>query len=95
MACAAYRARYNEWPAEARMGAIMLQDLAHLLDPDQFAALATHLRLSTKDRMALSVGRDGQVYEYGERELTEREQENIPLAERWLGIELRGRQLHD
>jgi uncharacterized protein (DUF58 family) len=94
MACAPYRSRYGDWPAEARMSAGMMQDLARLLDADQFETLAATLKLSTKDSGALSVGgaRGKVIYDGG---VSDSELESLPLTERWLGIELRGRQLEE
>lgn len=90
MACAAYRSRYGDWPAGARMSASMMQDLARLLEADQFETLAATLKLSTKDSGALSVGgaRGKVTYDEG---VSDSALESLPLTERWLGIELRGR----
>ena len=88
MACAAYRARFDEWPVEARMAPIMIQDLAHLLDEENFTLLATRIRLRTKDS-GLSVGGGRGVHVYGELELDQKANDLVPVAERWLGVTVR------
>ena len=87
-ACAAYRAKYEEWPAEAWMEAGYIFDLAQLLDHENFTLLATRIRLRTKDA-GISVGGAKGVYVYGDIELDDRAIALIETADRWLGVELR------
>ena len=49
MACALYRQRYDEWLAQARLHPLILHDLANVLDADQFAKLAAHVQIRTRD----------------------------------------------
>ena len=85
-ACAAYRARHDEWPAEARVDPIILRDLAHLLDDESFSALASRIRLRTKDTGGLSVGGARGVVQYGVEGFEEPSAELLTLSERWLGV---------
>jgi len=88
MACAVYRQKYDEWPSQARMNAGLLQNLAWLFDGDNFARLANHLQLRTRDKVGLSVGGRG-VVEYGDVDHARLDQEILELAERWLAVEVR------
>lgn len=88
MACAVYRKKFGKWPSQARMHPGFLQDLAHLFDAENFARLATHLQLRTRDQVGLSVGGDG-VVDYEDVDHERLDQEKLELAEKWLGVEIR------
>jgi hypothetical protein len=86
-ACAAYRKRFGEWPAEARMEPGLLWDLTRLFDHEAFQTLSSRLTLKTKDKNGLSVGgsRGVQVYDGSDWEFAG--EEIVALTERWLGVE--------
>jgi hypothetical protein len=84
VACAAYRQKFNEWPSQARLHPMILQDLAHLFDGEDFERLATHLHVRTRDTMGISVGGRG-VVDYADVELDSLDNETVELAEKWLG----------
>ncbi len=91
---AAYHARFKDRPAEVRMAPWALQEMAHLLDAENFALLASRLRLVTTLRTSFAAGskRGRVVYEHmgegpGAQDLQE--------AEAWLGVRVRPEFLHD
>jgi hypothetical protein len=84
-ACASYRAKYHEWPSQARLQPLLLWDIAQVLDAENFDRLAAHLELRTRDAPGLSVGGRG-VVEYGGDDV---DGELLDLAEKWLGVEVR------
>jgi hypothetical protein len=86
--CSTYRARFGEWPSQARMHPLMLWDLAQVLDHDEFVKLATHLQLRTKDRMELTVGGAPGVVDYEEAS-ARIDDETLRLTERWLDVHAR------
>ena len=88
MACAVYRQRYQEWPSQARMHPVLLWDLAQLFAMDEFAKLANHLQLRTKDKMGLSVGGRA-VVDYSDVDHGRLDHETLRLAEQWLGVHIR------
>jgi hypothetical protein len=87
-ACAVHRQKHGEWPSQARLEPSLLQNLAHVLDGENFARLAAHLELRTRDRPGLSVGGRGAV-EYGDIDHGRVDADVLALAERWLGVEPR------
>jgi hypothetical protein len=82
--CGAYRRRFGEWPREAWMEPILLQDLARLFDHE-----ASRLVLRTKDAGGLSVGGARGVQIYDGSDWEQAGQEIVELTERWLGVEPR------
>src|SRR5215213_4224278 len=88
MACAVYWQKYNEWPSQARLHPMLLQDLAHLFDRDNFERLATHLELRTRDTMGVSVGGRG-VVDYGDVDPGRLDNDTVELAQQWLGVHVR------
>jgi hypothetical protein len=86
--CAAYRERYDEWPAEARMEPLIVYDLTHILEADDFLTLASRLRLRTKTT-GLSVGGSKGVVEYGLEGYRNPDPDMVSLSRRWLGVEAR------
>jgi hypothetical protein len=89
LACAAYRERYGEWPSECRLHPIGLQDVAHVLDAENFKRLVAHLRLRTKDRMDVSVGGARGVIEYSKLDAGSIDEQVVKLAREWLGVNVR------
>jgi hypothetical protein len=87
MACAAYRRRYGQWPTHARLGPLVLSDLARLLDPDSFERLALHMELRTTTGHPLSVGGAPGYVEYGTRDFPEDLGPELEQAEKWLNVE--------
>jgi hypothetical protein len=81
--CAAYREKYGEWPAEARLAPMLLHDIARYLDSESFEALASRIRLRTRDLPGLSVGGSKGVMEYGPGPSDEH---YLDLARRWLDV---------
>ncbi len=88
MACAVHRQKFGEWPSQARMNALVLQDLAHLFDSDNFGRLAAHLQLRTADHRDITVGGRG-VVKYSEVDHSRIDSDVLELTERWLGLEVR------
>jgi hypothetical protein len=85
MTCASYRARFGEWPTQARFVPIILHDLANVLDTQSFERLAAHLELRTQTQGSISVGGKG-VVKYEEREP---DPQLVELAHKWLPLEPR------
>lgn len=92
-ACASYRRRYQEWPSQARMEPVILWDIAQLLDAENFARLAAHIELRSKDHHGLSVGGRAGVLVYEGPE--EEAEEELELTRRWLNVEVRRDARHD
>ena len=65
----------------------ILQNLAHILDEGSFSALASRIRLRTKDTGGLSVGGARGVVQYGIKGYQEPSDELLALSERWLGVQ--------
>lgn len=90
VASAAYRKRYDEWPAEVRIPPIIVWDLAQILDSDQFGLLATRLRMRTSsDITRFSVGGSRGVIWYDDLEHSDLESHEVEAARRWVGVEMR------
>jgi len=88
VASAAYRRRFGEWPSEAQLDPIVLQDLAYILGTETFEALAARLTLKTSASTLVSVGgRHGYVrYEdLAEDDAGDYDDE----AHQWLGANVR------
>jgi hypothetical protein len=85
IACAAHHQQYGEWPTQARLRPALMQDLAKALDAENFARLAAHLELRTRDQVGLSVGGRG-VVEYGDLDHGRLDHEALALAETWLAV---------
>lgn len=86
--CAAYRKRYSEWPSQARLPPMILQDLAHILDVENFGRLAAHIELRTSDHDDITVGGRG-VVKYSEVGSEAFDTAVFELTERWLGVTVR------
>ncbi len=90
VASAAYRKRYDEWPAEVRIPPIIVWDLAQILDADQFELLATRLRMRTSSEITrFSVGGSRGVIWYDDVDHSDLESHEVETARRWLGVEMR------
>ena len=85
-ACSAFRAKYGEWPVEARMHPGILWDLARLFEHDDFVALGTRVRLRTRDEMTLSVGSHRGVMDYADVKHELVSEEQMLLVDTWLGV---------
>ena len=85
-ACAVYRGKYGEWPSQARFAPGILQDLAGILDIENFERLAAHLELRTADHNDITVGGRG-VVKYSDND--EPDPALLSLTERWLGLQVR------
>jgi hypothetical protein len=89
-AAAVYRAKFNEWPGEARMPPLVVWDLAQVLDGDNFEQLATRLRLFTSaETTRVSVGGSAGIVWYDEVDFDRVQSEQQETATRWLGLEMR------
>ncbi len=83
-----YRARFGEWPIEARLHPEVLLNIENLLDPDQFELLAQHLCVSsTRDVDELEVRGEQGAVSYEDIDLEDDATDSAFYeARNWLGV---------
>lgn len=88
IACAAFRARYGEWPQEARLAPVAIWDFGNLLDSENFERLCERLRIRSTNHAHLAVGNAKHHVVYGDSG-PHPSPDQIDEALAWLDVRIR------
>src|SRR4051812_764190 len=89
MLAGAYHAKHRAWPDELHAAAIIVWDLAQILDGDQFALLSSRLRIVASPDEAFAISGCGGSLRYSELGAGEQPPDEVDRGREWLGVKMR------